>query len=193
MYVNSVNRVLRSDNDIHFQVVTSAEQFMHAIAIRAICFMEETGLTANQAIDGNDYQATHILAYAKQEPIGATRIRWFRDFAKIERTALRPAYRSARVLKRTSDFVFDHVAKKGYQLLVTYAEPKYARVWEMILGFERVEGRPAVVTEGHEPYIELVKRLSPSPEAITLQTHPKVLFRIEGQWDKPSAFETGDG
>ncbi len=187
-----VNKVFRSDNDIRMQVVTSAEQFMHAIAIRAICFMEDTGLTAEQAIDGNDYQATHILAYAKQEPIGATRIRWFRDFAKIERTAFRPAYRSARVLKLCSHFIFDHVARKGYQLLVTHAEPKYARVWETVLGFERVEGRPSVLTEGHEPYIELVKRLSPTPEAITLQTHPKVLFRIEGQWDKPSAFETGD-
>lgn len=188
-----VNRVFRSDNDIRMQVVTSAEQFMHAIAIRAICFMEDTGLTADQAIDGNDYQATHILAYAKQEPIGATRIRWFRDFAKIERTAFRPAYRSARVLKLCSHFIFDHVARKGYQLLVTHAEPKYARVWESVLGFERVDGRPSVLTEGHEPYIELVKRLSPPPDAITLQTHPKVLFRIEGQWDKPSAFETGDG
>jgi hypothetical protein len=189
----SVNKAIRSDNDIHMQVVTSAEQFMHAIAIRAICFMEDTGLTADQAIDGNDYQATHILAYAKQEPIGATRIRWFRDFAKIERTAFRPAYRSARILKACSYFIFDHVAKKGYEKLVTHAEPKYARVWEMVLGFERTEGRPPVVTEGHEPYVEMVKRLSPPADAISLQTDPKVLFRIEGQWDKPSAFENGDG
>jgi hypothetical protein len=188
----SAKTSVRIDNDIHMQVVSSAEQFMHAIAIRAICFMEDTGLTAAQAIDGNDYQATHILAYAKQEPIGATRIRWFRDFAKIERTAFRPAYRSARILKLCSDFIFDHVAMKGYDTLVTHAEPRYARVWELVLGFEPVEGRPVVVTEGHEPYIELVKRLKPAPGAITLQSHPKVLFRIEGQWDKPSAFETAD-
>jgi hypothetical protein len=171
-------------------VVTTAEQFMHAIAIRAICFMEDTGLTADQAIDGNDYQATHILTYAKQEPIGAARIRWFRHFAKIERTAFRPAYRNPRILARAAAFVFDHVAKKGYEVLITHAEIKYARVWERVLGFERVEGRPPVITEGHEPYIELVKRLSPPPDAITLNVDPKVLFRIEGQWDKPSAFET---
>lgn len=189
----SVNSVLRSDNDIRMEVVSSAEQFMHAIAVRAICFMEDTGLSADQAIDGNDYQATHILAYAKQEPIGATRIRWFRDFAKIERTAFRPAYRSARILKQCSYFIFDHVARKGYQLLVTHAEPKYARVWEMVLGFERVEGRPPVVTEGHDPYVEMIKRLSPPPDAITLESDPKVLFRIEGHWDKPGAFETGGG
>jgi len=187
-----VNKAIRSDNNIRVEVVTSAEQFMHAIAVRAICFMEDTGLTADQAIDGNDYQATHFVIYSKQEPVGATRIRWFRDFAKIERTGFRPAYRNARILKRSSEVVFDHVAKKGYHLLVTHAEPKYARVWEMVLGFERAEGRPMVVTEGHEPYVELIKRLSPPADAISLQSDPKVLFRVEGHWDKPSAFETGD-
>jgi len=186
----SAKNVIRSDNDIHVQVVTSPEQFMHAIAVRAICFMEDTGLSVHQTIDGNDYQATHFVIYAKDEPIGTTRLRWFRDFAKIERTGFRAAYRSARVLKRSADPVFDHVAKKGYNLLVTHAEPKYARVWQMILGFEPAEGRPAVVTEGHEPYIEMIKRLSPPADAITLQTDPKVLFRIEGQWDRPGAFET---
>jgi hypothetical protein len=58
---------VRSDNEIDIQVVTTAEQFMHAIAVRAICFMEETGLSVSQTIDGNDYQATHFVIYAKRE------------------------------------------------------------------------------------------------------------------------------
>ena len=184
---------VRSDNEIDIQVVTTAEQFMHAIAVRAICFMEETGLSVSQTIDGNDYQATHFVIYAKREPIGATRLRWFRDLAKIERTGFRPAYRNIRILKRTGDVIFRHVAMKGYQLLVTHAEPKYASLWERMLGFERVAGRPAVVTEGHEPYIELVRRIPPVPEAITMEADPKVLFRVEGQWNQPGAFESVDG
>jgi hypothetical protein len=189
----ALKKPFRSDNEIRIQLVTTAEQFLHAMAIRAICIMEGAALTADQAIDGNDYQATHVLVYAKQEPIGAARIRWFRDFAKIERTAFRPAYRNPRVLKRAAEFIFDHVAKKGYQVLVTHAEPKFARLWQMLLGFELVAGRPPVVTEGHEPYLELVKTLPPSDNPITLQVHPKVLFRIEGHWDEPSPFETEDG
>jgi hypothetical protein len=185
-----ITKRLSSGNDIRVMVVTSAEQFMHALAIRAICFMEDTGLTAAQAIDGNDYQATHIVVYDDQEPIGAARIRWFRDFAKIERTAFRRAYRNPRILKRSAEFIFDHVSRKGYQVLVTHAEPKYARLWKMLLGFEQVLGRPSVVTEGHEPYLELVRKLSPPPDAITLQSPPTLLFRIEGQWDTPGAFES---
>lgn len=73
----------RDDNSVRMVVVTNGEQLLHAFAVRSICFMEETGLSAQQALDGNDYQATHIVAYSGDEPIGATRIRWFRDFAKI--------------------------------------------------------------------------------------------------------------
>jgi hypothetical protein len=191
--VMSAKNVIRSDNDIRVEVVTTGEQFMHVIAVRAICFMEETGFSAQQTIDGNDYQATHFIVYAKDEPIGTSRLRWFRDFAKIERTGFRAAYRNARVVKRSAEFVFDHVARKGYDLLVTHAEPKYLRLWEMLLGFKRVEGRPSVLTAGHEPYIEMIKRLTPPASAITLQTDPKVLFRIEGYWDKPGVFDTGNG
>ena len=151
--------------------------------------MEETGLSAQQALDGNDYQATHIVAYSGDEPIGATRIRWFRDFAKIERTAFRKAYRSARILKQCSYFIFDHVSRKGYTTLITHAEPHYARVWERVLGFERTENRPVVKTEGHEPYIELVKRLPPNVHAVTMNADPRVLFRVEGAWHVPGAFE----
>jgi hypothetical protein len=170
-------------------VVTTPEQFMHALAVRAICFLEQGNTTYQQAIDGNDYQATHIVAYAGSEPIGATRIRWFRDFAKIERTAFRPDYRSVRILKLCSDFIFSHVARKGYDRLITHAEPNYARVWEMVLGFERIESRPEVRFENHEPMVELVKRLAPVVDVVTASSDPTVLFRIEGHWEKPHACE----
>jgi hypothetical protein len=74
----------RHDNLIRVEVVTTAEQLLHAHAIRAICFMEEHGVAARQTYDGNDYQATHIIVYAGEEPIGTARIRWFKDFAKME-------------------------------------------------------------------------------------------------------------
>ena len=163
----------RSDNEIEIQVVTTAEQFMHAIAVRAICFMEETGLSVSQTIDGKRLSGN--------------------TFRHLCETGAYRRHRNIRILKRTGEVIFHHVAMKGYQLLVTHAEPKYASLWERMLGFERVEGRPTVVTEGHEPYVELVRRIPPVPEAITLQAHPKVLFRVEGQWDDPSAFENADG
>jgi len=170
-------------------VVTTPEQFMQAMAIRAICFMEQPGSSFEKAIDGNDFQATHMLAYAGDEPIGATRLRWFRDFAKIERTAFRPAFRSSRILRNCSGFIFEHVAKKGYDKLITHAEPSYARVWEMVLGFVKVETKSAVAYEGKEPLVELIKYLNPYDDAVNITSEAKVMFRVEGHWDKPHPFE----
>lgn len=177
-------------NQIRTEVVTTYEQLLHAYAIRSICFMEEHGVKAQQTFDGNDYQATHMIVYAGAEPIGTLRIRWFKDFAKLERTAFREAYRNVHVLKTFAYFVFDHVARKGYDKVITHAQPKYARLWRMTLGFRSVEGRKPVYFDGHpEPYLELVKELVPPPNAISPDTDATVLFRTEGFWDAPSEYE----
>ncbi len=183
----------RDHNQIRTTVVTTPEQLLHAFAVRAVCIMEETGLSAMQTYDGNDYQATHILVYADQEPIGTARIRWFRDFAKMERSCFRPAWRNPRVLKASADFIFDHIARKGYTRVITHAEPKYARLWRTMLGFKGVEGKPPLVFSGREqPFLELVKELAPREDAITPASEAAVLTRIEGYWDAPSAYEAAN-
>lgn len=178
-------------NQIRCEVVTTHQQLLHAYAIRAICFMEEHGVPAQHEYDGNDYQATHVIVYSGDEPIGALRIRWFRDFAKFERTAFRQAYRNIHTLKAAADFAFDHVARKGYDKVITHAQSKYARLWRMVLGFKNAEGKKPLYFEGHEePYTELVKELVPPPNAISVSTDPAILFRVEGSWDAPSEYET---
>lgn len=180
------------DNAIRLVVVTTPEQLQHAYAVRSICFMEDTGISVKRAFDGNDFQATHIVAYADDEPIGATRIRWFSGFAKIERTAFRKAFRSARTLKQCSGFIFDHVAQKGYSQLVTLARRDFAMVWIRVLGFRQLAHRGVAMREG-EPYLTLVKTLRPPEQAITIETDPNVLMRIEGSWDVATAFEGDNG
>ncbi len=177
-----------SDNSIRLVVVRSHEQLQHAYAVRSICFMEDTGISVKRAFDGNDFQATHIVAYADDEPIGATRIRWFHGFAKIERTAFRKAFRSARTLKQCSNFIFDHVAQKGYSRLVTLARRDFAMVWIRVLGFRQADGCAVTIREG-EPYLTLVKELKAPLDAITIETDPNILMRIEGAWDIATAFE----
>jgi hypothetical protein len=187
---NNVQTIVPSHNQIRTEVVTTYQQLLHAYAIRSICFMEEHGVKAQQTFDGNDYQATHIIVYAGDEPIGTQRIRWFKDFAKLERTAFRAAYRNSHVLKASAYFVFDHVARKGYDKVITHAQPKYARLWRMALGFRNAEGKAPVYFDGHaEPYIELVKDLTPPVNAISASTDANILFRTEGFWDAPSEYE----
>lgn len=182
---------VRSHNQVRTEVVTTYEQLLHAFAIRAICFMEEHGVKAQQTFDGNDYQATHFIVYSAEEPIGTVRVRWFKDFAKFERASFRSAWRNIHVIKSCANFVFDHVARKGFDKVITHAQPKYARLWRAILGFKEMEGKAPVLFEGHgDPYIELVKHLSVPSNAISERTEATILFRTEGYWDAPSEYES---
>ena len=109
-------------NAFRVEVVTTPEQFLHVMGIRAICYTEDTQFPMNHAIDGNDYQCTHVVCYLGDEPIGAGRIRWFKDFAKSERTAFRPRFRQMCYLKGYADFICGHIAKKGYSRLIIHAQ-----------------------------------------------------------------------
>lgn len=181
---------VRHDNLIRVELVTTPEQLLHAYTVRAICYMEEQGVAARQTYDGNDYQATHVIVYAGSEPIGAARVRWFKDFAQIERVCLRQDWRHPRIIKRFGEFIFDHIARKGYDRAIGHARPKYARLWRRLLGFKTVPGRAPLRFDGHdEPYIELIKDLTPPDNAISLGTEPPVLLRVEGFWDERSEFE----
>jgi len=187
---NNGRPLASGDNQIRAEIVTTYQQLLHAYAVRSICFMEEHGVAAQHEFDGNDYQATHVIVYSGDEPIGTLRIRWFKNFAKFERTAFRKAHRNTRVLKAAADFAFDHVARKGFDRVITHSQPKYARLWRIILGFRNAEGKKPVYFEGHnEPYIELIKELTPPPDAISENTDSVVLFRTEGFWDAPSKYE----
>ncbi len=177
-------------NALRYEIVQTHEQMLDAIAIRAICFMEEQGIVARQAYDGNDFQATHVVGYDGEEPFAAIRIRWFNGFAKMERMALRKSHRNPRIVKGFAAFALAHVARKGYTVAITHAKPIYARLWRQLMQFEEVTHKERVIFNGHdEPYIELVKHLDVPTNAITVETDATTLFRVEGAWDQQSAFE----
>ena len=176
-------------NSLRVEVVKNMEQLVQIFALRAICFMEDTGLPYDHAFDGNDLQATHVVGYDGIEPIGTMRVRWFKDFAKIERTAFRKSHRSIPNIKVVANFTFAHIARKGYPLAITHASPLFARLWRMHFGFKEVPGKPAVEYHG-EKYLELVRPLDVPQNAIDLDTEAAILFRTEGEWDTPAKYET---
>lgn len=175
-------------NAFRVQVVTNPQQFMHVMAIRAICYTEDTIFPMDQAIDGNDYQCTHIIAYLGDEPIGAGRLRWFKDFAKIERTAFRPRYRNSEYLSAYLEYAFAHIARKGYSRVITHASAKFARLWRITLGMKLVDKPPALYFG--EEYFELEKALEVPANAITSSSAVEILFRVEGAWDASGRYET---
>jgi hypothetical protein len=58
-----------------------------------------------------------------------------------------------------------------------------------MLGFREIPDRPLLQAGNTPPYVGLIKQLEVSPDAISLKSDPKVLFRIEGYWNVPGSFE----
>ena len=161
---NSVRTIAPSHNQIRTEVVTTYEQLLHAYAIRAICFMEEHGVPARHEFDGNDYQATHIIVYAGHEPIGTMRIRWFKDFAKLERLAFREAYRNTHALKAFVFFAFNHIARKGYDKAIAPRAAEICAAVEDRLRMQECRRQGACLLRG-SPGAVYRTRQGPHPSA----------------------------
>ena len=49
------------------------EDTLQAFAVRAACFIGEQDVPYSEEFDGQDFGATHLLAYLGNEPVGALR------------------------------------------------------------------------------------------------------------------------
>ena len=174
-------------NSIRAEIVTSAEKQAHAYAVRAICFLEDRGLPFGQDFDANDYDATHVIMYSGNEPIGAARLRWFNGFVKWERSCFRPKYRNMDVIRTCEQDIIDHIARRGIPLVLTYAQEPFATLWVRRLKWERT-GRLASKADGTRELHELRKFVPSRTDAITPDSDPSLLHRIVGDWDTPASY-----
>ena len=178
------------DPNIKVKIATNPQDLLDAFLVRAVSYADEGQVPLRAIVDGNDQQATHGIAYIDKEPIGSGRIRWFRDFAKFERLCFVSSQRNMRSLYTASYHMLDHIRKKGYEKVITYAEPKYAKLWQRLFGFRINTNKENIqLSFNQAPYIELVKRLDPHESAITTNSDPELLERIEGHWDEPVFYE----
>src|SRR4051794_13482339 len=78
---------------ISIRVARSLSDLMQVVAIRAAVYLSEQDCPYNEEFDGNDFCAMHLIGPAGREPAGCIRIRFFADFAKLERLAVRQEFR----------------------------------------------------------------------------------------------------
>jgi predicted GNAT family N-acyltransferase len=178
---------LQPKKEIRVVTVTTPEQLDQIRAIRAVVFMGEQDCPYAEEFDGNDYCATHILAFVNNEPAGAARIRYFQDFVKLERVAVLERFRGTGLVHKIADFAEEIVRRKGYKLLYGHAQKRLLGFWKE-RGFEEITPKANFVFSDHE-YVELRKFLEPHPERLCLQSDPMILIRPEGQWDEAGVLE----
>ena len=113
-----------------FKVARTLNDMMKVAAIRAAVFISEQECPYDEEFDGNDLcAATHIIGFADDEPVACLRVRFFADFAKIERLAVRHEYRNSRLSFKIVWAGIELARKKGYRKLYGHAQDRLVNFW----------------------------------------------------------------
>ena len=180
----------RSDcerQDLSVGLARNFNDLMQVCAIRGATYIAEQDCPIDEEFDGNDLSATHLLGYVGNEPAGCLRIRYFADFAKIERLAVRHEFRNTKLAFRLARAGAELCRMKGYRKLYGHSRKELLRFWQ-VCGWKPIEGRPTFVFSD-ESYIEITKDLPPANDAIKIGDDPYVLIRPEGRWHMPGILE----
>src|SRR5262249_55932766 len=126
--------------------------------------------------DGGDLcGATHLLARLGGEPVGSCRIRWYADFAKLERMAVKEHSRSQGISKTLFVAAAELASFKGYRRILGHIERSLLPYWARAGGFRPRTGRPSYTLEGRD-FLEAISELKPHPRAIDLNAPASTLL-----------------
>jgi predicted GNAT family N-acyltransferase len=169
-------------------VARSLEDLFKVNTIRSAVYVAEQECPYEEEFDGNDLSATHLIGYVGNEPAATLRLRYFADFAKLERVAVRHEFRNSRIAFELVKAAIELVQVKGYRRLYGHARKELAGFWTRF-GFRTFKGGSELVFSDHD-YVEMVLEMDRHPDAITLGTNPYVLIRPEGRWHLPGVLES---
>src|SRR6201993_5359524 len=81
---------------ITIRIARDPNDLMLVTAIRAAVYLAEQDCPFEEEFDGYDLVAAHFIGFVGNEPAGCLRVRFFGEFAKVERLAVRHQYRGSR-------------------------------------------------------------------------------------------------
>ena len=174
-------------NEIGVTLARTFEDLMRVVTIRSAVYVGEQECPYDEEYDGNDLSATHLLAYIGDEPAGCLRVRYFADFAKIERLAIRKEFRKTRAAFQLVRAGFKLCQKKGYRRVYGHSQARLVNFWSRF-GFRVMEGGKSFVFSDFD-YVEIVADIERDPEAVTIGADPYVIIRPEGRWHVPGVLE----
>jgi predicted GNAT family N-acyltransferase len=163
------------------------EDIMQVMAVRSATYLAEQFCNYAEEFDGNDFCATHFLGTINGDAAGCIRIRFFSDFAKIERLAVRIEYRNSRLAYQLVRAAIHHCRMKGYRTLYGHSRLDLTRFWR-VFGFRERADRETF-SFANVRYVEMILEMEPAKHAIDLSAPPMMLIRPEGAWDRPGPLD----
>jgi predicted GNAT family N-acyltransferase len=169
------------------RVVSRQEDLAKVFAIRAAVFMAEQSCPYSEEFDENDFVGMHILGTVSGEAAATLRVRFFADFAKLERWAVLPMFRGTMIGRHVVEHALNVCQRKGYRRIYAHAQLRFVEKWKRFGLRPMLKNAPLVFSD-HE-YIEMEGELPSVENSLTLQSDPYMLIRPEGRWDMPGVLE----
>jgi predicted GNAT family N-acyltransferase len=163
-------------------VARSLSELMQVTAIRAAAYLGEQACPYYEEFDGNDFCATHLIGYRGHEPVACLRARFFAEFAKLERLAVRHEFRNSRIAFQIVRAGIELARKKGYRKIYGHAQDRLVPFWSRFGARPMPTKRDLVFSDFS--YTEMLLDAVPHPNPITLDSDPYEIIRPEGAWDR---------
>lgn len=80
--------------NILIKKISSALELQQCLAIRHAVFVIGQNVPIAEELDGKDKESAHYLLVLDQQPVGTARVRYIKDYAKIERVAILDAFQN---------------------------------------------------------------------------------------------------
>jgi len=176
-----------SSKAITVRIARDPNDLMTVFAIRSAVYLAEQDCPMEEEFDGNDLVAAHFMGFVGNEPVACLRVRFFGEFAKVERLAVRHQFRKSRVAFKLVQASVEYVKRKGFRKIYGQAQDRLVDFWAHF-GAKPLPGKREI-TFSDFSYTEMLLEIEPSADAITLASDPYVIIRPEGEWDQPGVLD----
>jgi predicted GNAT family N-acyltransferase len=177
----------QSNRRAEVMIARSFDDLLMVYAVRSAVYIAEQECPFAEEFDGNDHCATHLIGFVEGEPAGCVRIRFFHDFAKIERLAVLKRFRKSMLASELVQASIEHIRRKGFRRIYGTAREGLEAFWARFGGVP-IEGRATIAVSGFN-YTVMAVDLERAPNAITIDSDAYVILRPEGDWDQPGILE----
>lgn len=181
----------RRNRQTEVRIARGLDDLLMVYTIRASVYMAEQDCPFGEEFDGNDQCATHFIGFIGGEPAGCLRARFFSDFVKLERLAVRKRFRRSTLAFDLVRSGIDLARRKGFRRIYGHSREGLESFWARF-GAKPLPDREQFVFSDYS-YTEMVIDLEPMVDPISLNSGPMVILRPEGDWDRPGVLEFSSG
>ncbi|MBE4909448.1 GNAT family N-acetyltransferase [Bacillus luteolus] len=136
-------------------VVSNEEQMKDAYSVRRIVFIDEQQVPEEEEIDQYEKDATHVVLYEDNQPIGAGRFRSLDGIGKIERICVLKEFRNKGAGKVIMDKMEEIAKGKGISKLKLNAQT-HAEKFYLNLGYTTTSD---IFMDAGIPHVTMIKEL----------------------------------